>query len=414
MDFVKKNLGLIGFALLCLVLSGLLVYTIVRSAKSASDYAKKVAEQEKFLQKVAGYDYALNEATLADARLQAQQAQDRFDKLRDFLALTYSLPDEAPPTQLECLRALKRQVQEMHTYLKKRVAESGDKAHAVYVGQNSTYFSFDDVALAETLPARRDVPVIMRSLAAVWDIVRLVGIAQVAELSAISRPLGLRSLDQDPLYNAIPFEIVLSGTLDQVQRFINLMHTQASYVFFLRSVELLGEDQAPMGSVAVLEQFGLGTGAGTGMRPTGPGMRGVDPRGGDPRMLRPGATTRRLPGARPGADARVRPGADARMGGMPMPGPTGPGGPGGMMPGGPAGMPGAPGMVGAMGMTGADEEPVSRALARTKSELLAFRRDAVLQAQLRFDLIEFKEPEADAAPDMAFGLDEPTASEYEE
>ena len=267
MDFVKKNLGLLGFALLCVILSGLLVFVIVRSAKAASQYDGKVAEQLRFLTGVESYDYAVNDSTLADARVYARQAEERFTILRGFLADNYSLPDESAPTQLECLRTLKQYVQTMHTYLKKTVAEVEGR-HAVYVGQNCTYFSFDNVALSEALPARRDIPVIMRHLAATWDIVRLVGIAQVTELTQISRPLGLMQMEEDPLYDVIPFEIMVSGTLEQTQTFINLMHTQATYVFFLRSVELLGEDQAPMGSLGLLQQFGLSTGSTGGM----PGM----------------------------------------------------------------------------------------------------------------------------------------------
>lgn len=400
MDFVKKNLGLLGFALLCVILSGLLVFVIIRSAKAASQYDRKVAEQQKFLTTAESYDYALNDTTLADARGHARQTEEGFAKLRDFLADTYSLPDDPPPTQLECLRALKRQVKDMHTYLKKTVAES-EGAQAVYVGQNCTYFSFDDVALAETLPARRDVPAIMRHLAAVWDIVRLVGIAQVTELTQISRPLGLRKLEDDSLYDAIPFEIMVSGTLEQAQRFINLMHTRASYVFFLRSVELLGEDQAPMGTIALLQQFGLSTGS-TGGAPGMGNLRG-------PGAPRPGgAVAPLMPGARPGAGgARPMPPTGGLRGGPMTPGPPGGPMPPGMMPTGP----GAPGMP---GMPGTGEEAAARPLAGTKSELLAFRRGAVLQAILRFDLIEFKQTEAEEEPDMAFGAEAAPAFEYEE
>jgi hypothetical protein len=413
MDFIKKNWGLLLYGLGCLALAVVIGRNIHRAAKQASAKRQALDEQMQWFDGVKKDNFKLTQENESAARDNRDHAERKFTELRQDMANRYHIDPRSPPTPVEAVRELQSEL--------KAIGRMLTEAEPPVDYQACPYFSFDARAASETLPSMEDVPKIFRQLRIVREIARIAAAAHLVSLDSIARPMDLNVIEED-LYTATPITLTVSGTADQVQTFINKMATEANYLFFLRNITLTTLDQAPNGAVgasggAAGAAGGLPGGGlpGKGAVPGGgglPGRGGALPGGGG-LPGRGGALPGRggaLPFAGPGPAmgggvpgmGNELPGAGRAPRVARRAGPAGAGLPGvpGAVPGlpdraGPAGaaMPGLPGPggVGIAGATGATDEPMYR------EQLRAFVPDALVTADLRFDLIEFNQPEADGA-----------------
>ena len=196
------------------------------------------------------------------------------------------------------------------------------------------------------------VPKILRNLRIVQECVRLIGESGVKQMTRIQRPMGLRVQEED-LYTVTPIDLVVIGSVESVQRLVNLFHEQSRFLFFLRNISLQAQDQAPQG---MLSGFGTGSGGepgarGGGYEPRPPGGGAMDPwgGGGPPRM-------------------NYAPPPEAMGGGGFAPGPD------------------------MDGNRGEGEDGMRRQDYQVQKKDLVVFRSRVLTANLRFDLVEFKVP----------------------
>jgi hypothetical protein len=351
MVLLKKNWGLLIYALVCLGLSAFLGLKISAAEKTARENQKKLKEQLSFFDGVKKDNIKLNEDNQRIAQANRDLAEAKFMQLRRTLAGKYRIEPDPPPTAVEGVRRLQQEIRRMTKKL-----EEAD----IVIGQQCQYFSFDKLAMSRKLPPESDVPEIFRHLRVVQEIVRLIGESEVMQVERIDRPMGLQRLDED-LYTVTPLTIVVTGRPEQVQTFINKMNSESNYLFFLRKVDLLTADQAPGGILS---------GKDTGVRGGGgPGMDGMGPEGAGMMMD-------------PGMDMGA-PEMGGEMPGMAM------GGRGRRPTGGPNMM--GPDM-GGEGMPGARRGNAELTGPLTRQDLLAFESGRALNAELRFDLVEFIPP----------------------
>lgn len=345
MDLIRKNLGLIAYTIACFVLAGFIVVGIKRAAATASDLEDKVTRQKQFYKKIKSNSYGLTKSNLLIARQNAGLVRGKFRDLRNLLTKQYSIPRERPPTSLECVRILDNDIRSMTRDLM-------DKD--IVPGSGCTHFSFDALAQDNSLPPARHVPGILRQLTIVKEVVRLVGMAEIKELSEIRRPMRLGAREEG-LYIVIPIEVVVIGKLAEITKLVDLFHRDSRYLFFLRYMTLEADDQAPDGLVASYKGrvgadgggdrgMGMGMGGGMGMEEGGMDeMAGMDGMGMGPDMGR----------GRMGAGRGTR-GAEPDQG------------------------------------DGSSEE-----IALTRKDLTAFDMPRLLRAKLRFELVEFMPPDSD-------------------
>ncbi|OGV75411.1 MAG: hypothetical protein A3K19_12805 [Lentisphaerae bacterium RIFOXYB12_FULL_65_16] len=348
MDFLKKNIGLIIYTVVCLALSGLIITGIRRAATTASESKKKVARQSEFFERIKSNEYAINRANREAAGDNQTMVEAKFHDLRQWLAQNYSIAMDPPPTSVECVTILQEEIRRMKK-------DTEDKEIAV--GAQCQFFSFDSQATSSVLPPVEDIPLILRQIKVVKEVVRIVGLSlagtKPAELTSIHRALGLKTQEAD-LYTITPVDITIVAPMLQIQDLINRFHKESQYLFFLRNITLVSRDQAPNGVAVGFDSV-------FGARATTPAA------GGAPGPMEMGM------------------GGPPEMFGMP-----GAGGPPGAVP--PRG--GRPGA-----RTPAPAAPTSAApavagpdlAALTKNELVIFG-DVVYQADLRLDLVEFREP----------------------
>lgn len=233
MAFLKKNLGLVAFLVVAVILMGVLGYAIHTTKTQVAESESQIREQQDFFRRIAGSDLALNNANLNIARENTAFLQEKKRNLVKKLAEEYTVPIEYR-TRLEIVRMLKDECIQMRTQL-----ENKDIA----LETNTQYFSFANIATSPTLPPTKQVPLIFRQIRIVNEIVDQIANSYLTELQDIIRPDGLRPTNKG-LYDEMPFRIVVVGETKQIQNFVNLLQTSSKYLFFLRSIKLEAEDEA--------------------------------------------------------------------------------------------------------------------------------------------------------------------------
>jgi len=368
MDFLRRNIGLLSYGGVSLVLAVLIIIGIRSAGKTAADREKKVRRQMDFFKKVETSEVTPSRANCDTAEENLSLVQDKFYDIRHWLFQTYTVPREAPPSAVECVRTLQDVIRQMRAEL---------LAKEISVG-NCKFFSFDSLATSRTLPPSADVPAIMRQLKIVREIVRLVGLSGVAEISNIGRPLGLNVLEED-LYTITPLELSVLGEYPKIEELVNKLQRDSQYLFFLRNLAIGTKDQAPGGRPPGFTGKGAGGPAGGAAAPR-PGAGGM---GGMPGMMG-GAG----PGAMAGEAGMEQMGVEAGMDVPPDAGMAGEAGFGGAFPAarGAAVTPAAPAAAEA-----AAAEEVAPAENMTKEQLEVFE-PRMFNASFRLDLVEFREP----------------------
>lgn len=382
MDFIKKNWGLIGYGIICLGVAGFLGWKVKAAGSLAGENADKVAEQKTFFEQLSGPKLDRSNVEIAEENQQVVQA--KFKELRKALAERYQVSTGPVPTSVECMNMLQSELRRMNEEL---------AAKGISVAQAAEFFSFEMIASSEKLPPEESVPEILRQLAIVREVVRLVSMgvepvadpldleAPVMEIASLIRPLELSPLEED-MRRITPVEFEIVAPVPMMQDIINRFHTESSYLFFLRNVSFLSEDQAPEGGLAGAAKDLLDVdGGGAGMGGLMGGMRGMD-EGGEEEMM----------------GGRMMGGSGMRMGAGMMRGEYGEDNEGGM------GM--GPGMMGYDGMEGEDGAMMGQLpMDRLKRADLRVFEERVVSATLRFDLVEFVEPEAEEVQEStSFGL----------
>jgi hypothetical protein len=237
MDFIKRNLGFLLFVTGSLLAAAVLGVLWWQSGADTREYREKVQSQEQFLDGVRRGQFALNQDNVQIARRNQAVAEEAFREFLQALVVRYGIPARTGIQPLECVRVVKEERERMRQ-------ELADPARDIQVASAAAGFSFDSILTSSTLPLAEDVPVILKHLQIVGEVVRVAGRSGLREFRSIGRPHGLASIKKD-LYSVVPLEVSISGNYKSIQRFVNqLQQRDTAGIFILRSIELTSRDQA--------------------------------------------------------------------------------------------------------------------------------------------------------------------------
>lgn len=334
MELIRKNIGLISYALVCVALGVVIFVGIRRAATNAGDYEAKIGRQVDFFKEIRRNQYTLSQENVRIARENQDMVDLKFRELRTWLGRQYGVPADRAMSSVECVRTLQIEISRMDAELKEK---------NVLMGSRSQFFTFDRIAKSDVLPPASQVPGILRKLKIIREVVRLVGLSGVAEITDLARPLDL-AVFEEGLYTVTPINISVVGSMEAVEKLVNLFNRESTYLFFLRSLSLATRDQAPGG---VIPGF-----ADAATRPGGTALR-------DRAVVRPAPAPWNAPRAARRPPSMIDSGeydADPREFG--------------------------PGRA-----TATDAEAPSK----VRTDLLVFQK-GLFQAELTFDLVEFRQP----------------------
>jgi len=246
MESIKHNLGFLLFVIAGAILALGLGFAWIRTGEKTAATEKSVKAQEKIIDQSQRLAFALSPDNLLRAQTNRTVTEQAF---RDFLRTLvdrYGIPAETS-TGLDCVRILKEECRNMERELR-------DPAKDITLGQDAAKFSFESILNSSSIPSAEDVPIILKQMRIVQEVVKVAGKSRLREFQRISRPQGLRAINKD-LYASVPLEISLAGGYRAIQEFVNaLQQRDALGIFILRSVELTSQDQVGAnGSIAAMD-----------------------------------------------------------------------------------------------------------------------------------------------------------------
>lgn len=236
MDFVKRNIGLLAFAVLSLGAAAFLAVQIRIAIAAASASRAEVAKQREFIDTVKKGQLSLTPDNLQIAKDNRALADQQVGDLRKWLHEKFSIPTEVR-TEVDCVRLLKNDCLQMRKMLIEKDVE---------VAQGCLYFSFNEEAAS--LPHKTQVPVILKQLRITREVMRLIGRCNIMQLVDYKRPYGLDAVAKDQ-YSIIPFSITVGGDMRSIQRFVNVLQRESRYFLVVRDISIEGEDQARDGNI---------------------------------------------------------------------------------------------------------------------------------------------------------------------
>ena len=246
MESIKNNLGFLIFVVVGAILALALGFAWIRTIERTIATEKSVQDQEKIIDQSQRGAFALSPDNLARARTNRDVTDQAF---RDFLGKLvdrYGIPIEAS-TGLDCVRVLKEACRNMERELR-------DPAKDITLSQEAAKFSFESILSSSSIPSADDVPVILKHMRIVQEVVKVASTSRLREFQRISRPQGLRAINKD-LYSIVPLEVSIAGGYKAIQGFVNaLQQREALGIFILRSVELTSQDEVGAnGSIAAMD-----------------------------------------------------------------------------------------------------------------------------------------------------------------
>jgi len=399
MDFVKKNWGLIVGGLVALGLAVYMLIAVSGAMKAKKANLEKIDGHMAFFKKLGQFGYDLERTdengeifNLVQSRRNFAVAEEHYNNFIGYLRENYKNEVQIPENSSEALRLINAHIEQC----KKFLAQNGIVA-------DSLGGSFSEILESGALNPE-DFNAVFRGLNVMDRILANVAAVGIKQINYVVFPMGF-AIREEAGYTVRPLNVSVNGTPKQVQDFINVMTDDPRMLFYITDLafsspdvfteeydELSGDyegEEADIGGA-----FGPdGGGAGRGM-----GKGGNMNAGGMPKAAKAGATQR-----------QPRQSRKSDMGGMDMPGAGKKGAkrsarnnPDGAMPGmgrgagmgrGNAAMPNADGAS----MNG-ENQGRRIVLPPKRQDWLIFGEKEV-EMNIRFDLYEFIEPQAEAEED---------------
>ncbi len=452
MDFVKKNIGLLLFLILCLGGIVYLVILIMGQSKLKQEQLATEKQHVEFFDRLAKENLRLNDENRKKAEGKLAEADKKYIEFRQSLAEKRLVKDDDPdckafmqlapaPAQSEMLvmiekiftdNFVKRRMTSMNgdmmggmggepemmepdmmgmggmggngmmgmqQMMARQAEEKSDtpKKHLLIQGTKVTpYLCFDRYAQMKNGLNKDDMQRIYKQLKVVELVIGIIRQSEVRELQEFDLPKSIEKLEEGD-YEWTPMTITVVGKQANIQILLNLLSANENYFFFIRNLELKAQDVLMDQIIEMKQALAREMPAllASGSRRGGGMSMGIDPASSEPMMMGGGMEMEEgmgMGGRRGGRRGRRR---RPQRPGMGEGGMMQPGGRGGMMaPGMGGGMMG--GMMGGPGMGGGEMmgegtsglDPYDL-IPLTRRDLRVFDAQKDVTMTIRFDLIEF-------------------------
>jgi len=243
MEFLKRNILLTSVAVVTLAGSILLIVAIARTGKANTQMLAAMAEQRDFLASLRTHNFAITDSNSLSMAANRAMLENELKRLSKMLATNFAVPR----TELQAVEFLMRLRQEISTMQQDLAGKN--------ITVTPTYFSFQQVATTVTLPSEETVVTLLRQVHVIRELMRILG-NSLAASNAEVRQAGdakptlavLDRLSGDEFiaradYEFMPLRLRIEAPLDKVQAFVNLLNTEAKYLFFIREIALQSKDQ---------------------------------------------------------------------------------------------------------------------------------------------------------------------------
>ncbi|MFW6414365.1 MAG: hypothetical protein ACOCZS_03585 [Verrucomicrobiota bacterium] len=227
-NIIKRNLPFVIFCLIALIVIGVLSFLLVAYNGKAVELESQVEEQKNFFRDIRRKDYPVTEEGLELIQENAEVAKNELAELRRGLAETSQIDVES----LDSVEAKNRLVDEVD----RMTDELEDEG--VTLADDAAGMSFSSLLEGDELPDEEtEVPVILKQLQVIEDVVQILAATSVNELQSLERPFGLE-MDERNYFSIMPIELSVAGDARSIREFVSALQNDAEYLFFIDNIEL--------------------------------------------------------------------------------------------------------------------------------------------------------------------------------
>jgi len=242
MNFIKRNIGLVTFCGIAIILAAILGYLLAKHTAAADKLEAKVQEQKDFFATLKRKNIGITSGNLKTLSSNVKTTENQLFQLRRRLWQQTRVQTKEL-NSIEAKNALRERLINMRNTLEKR---------GIQVSETASQFSFGTILQADTLPDEEtEVPVILKQIKLVQEIVRLLANSYVDSVDSVQRPFGLHA-DEREFFDIMPFSLEFSGDSKSVRKFITLLQHESKYLYFIDYLSL----STPNTASNILQQSG--------------------------------------------------------------------------------------------------------------------------------------------------------------
>jgi hypothetical protein len=233
MDILKRNIGLVLFGLGSLVLAAIMIFLIQQHRGRAAELEAQVKGQQDFFESLRTGRTAVTDQNLEIVKENMQLTRDKLEDVREELWRRSHIPPREF-SGVECKNILRQATLELARQLER--AGTG-------MGTALTDFSFGTILQADTVPREKDVPMILKQLDVVKEVVRLAQGSYISEIVDLQRLYGLRVAETE-FYEVMPMSITVIGESRAIRQFLTALQEDANFIFYVPYCTFSADDRA--------------------------------------------------------------------------------------------------------------------------------------------------------------------------
>ena len=228
LDFIKGNLFLAVFAVICLALTAVAGWDTISKQSKVNQYKKQVEEVRSSARAFAKFKWMLSPKNEDKAKANASMAKENFaatlKKIVDRYNVKPQSDSDMTPGQVKNL--IRR---------RSLVMENKLRGENIEIPESLKNFTFAPYLGSKVFPNPREISMIMRQLEIMDEVVNLLAGSGIAQVTAINRDeLEPTSMD---LHSYIEFKVKLVGEHASIVHFLNSLH-DSKYFFVLRKIDI--------------------------------------------------------------------------------------------------------------------------------------------------------------------------------
>lgn len=241
MDFIKKKPLLTLSLVIAVLLAAFLAVKIKQASASARESGKEIERLKQFGIKEANAKYSATAENLAISEANLTETQEQLLALQKALYEASHVEFNRNVSNTQC----KNQLFEGTAKFVNDLASQG-----IDVTESSKYFSFASVINAEKLPDEEfEVPVLMKQLRVVGEIVEILKTSQITQLVSLDRLKGVGVAEKKP-FKVMPLAMQVRGSSSSVMAFLSQLQKDSNYYFVIRKVTFKSQPPAINGRKA--------------------------------------------------------------------------------------------------------------------------------------------------------------------
>lgn len=227
MNFIKNNIFFVIFCAVCLIAGAAILWFDIQTAKNASRYEQQFQQQKEKLSKLQSAEVRITDSSVKNSKQNRELTTDKLNVLLERLNSYRKLTVEPGMKGTRCKSLVTEHVKEMRRQL--LAAEV-----SIARSEKVRHFTFKPIIDTARIPdANTEVPVIMKRLQLVSDLVSHIAAANLMQLQqfSVETPGPIKKTED---YSVQVFNISVVGNYsDAKELYSRLLADNSQYLYYI-------------------------------------------------------------------------------------------------------------------------------------------------------------------------------------